>query len=71
MTTYKIAFTNRFGKSQVFNLDNLFDLRNFIFDNELKAVTVGKIVDDVVVYFACYEDGKRVRKIEANTPLIK
>ena len=71
MTTYRIAFINKYDISRCFVLDNLFDLRDYIFDKNLKGLTVGKIVDDTVEYFVTYNGGKREEKLVVNMPLIK
>lgn len=71
MTTYRISFTNKYDITHCFELDNLFEIRHFIYDDELKGVVVGKEVDDIIEYFAIYKGGKRERKILVNWPSMK
>jgi hypothetical protein len=71
MTTYRISFTNKYNITHCFKLDNLFDIRNFIKDDELKGVIIVKEVDDIIEYFVIYRGGKRERKILVNWPLMK
>lgn len=71
MTIYRISFVNRHGISHCFEIDNLFDLRHYINNDGLKGLTIGKIVDDRIVYFVQYNGGRRERKLNVNIPLIK